>query len=411
MRVSTNELFRLATLGVLEQQSTLSQTQQQLSSGKRILTPSDDPTGATQMLELRSAITTTEQYERNSDLVRARLSLEEGTLQSVVENMQRVRELLVQANNDSQTSDTRKMIAAEVRQSLGAMLTLANTRDANGEYIFAGFKSQAAPFALDGAGGSTYAGDDGQRLLQISPVRQVAISDSGTAVFRDILNGNGYFRTSDDPAVNTGTGVIDAGSVTDFGLYVPDNYSISFTQVGTTLTYEVRDGGGAIVNDTTGTPLTNIPYVEGADLRIPGMQVSLQGNPANGDQFYIDPSQRQDIFTTYQNIITALETPSANSAGLADFHNAMNRALVDIDQSLENVLDVRATIGARLNAVDAQTDINEGLLLSLRQTLSGVEDLDYAEAISRFQQQLATLQAAQQSFVKIQGLSLFNFIR
>ena len=411
MRVSTNEIFRLATNGVLDQQAALSQTQLQLSSGKRILQPSDDPTGSTQALELKTAISTTQQYERNADQVRSRLSLEESTLQSAVGNMQRVRELLVQANNDSQSNETRAMIAAEIRQSLDAMLDLANTRDANGEYIFSGFKSQAEPFALDGAGGATYAGDDGQRFLQISSVRQVAISDSGTAVFRDILNGNGDFRTLDDAVGNTGSGIIDAGTVTDYATYVPDNYTITFSQVGGNTVYEVRDGGGAIVNDVNGNPLNNIPYVEGADFRIPGMQVSLQGTPDGGDQFFIEPSQRQDIFTTYQNIIAALETPAGSGAGNADFHNAMNRALVDIDQSLENVLDVRATIGARLNAVDAQTDINEGQILSLQRTLSGVEDLDYAEAISRFQQQLATLQAAQQSFVKIQGLSLFNYIR
>jgi flagellar hook-associated protein 3 FlgL len=404
MRVSTNEIFRLATTGILDQQATVNQTQLQLSSGKRILQPSDDPTGATQALELKTAISTTQQYERNADQVRSRLGLEEATLQSVVDNMQRVRELVVQANNDSQSNETRQLIAAEVRQSLDAMLQLANTRDANGEYIFAGFKSQTQPFALDGAGGATYSGDDGQRFLQISPVRQVPISDSGTAVFRDIANGNGNFRTLDDPTTNTGTGIIDAGSVTDFGAYVPDDYTITFTDTPTGLEY-------SIVGATTGVVAANVPYVEGADLGIPGIQVNIKGTPGDGDQFFVEPSQRQDIFATYQALASALETDRGSSADLADFHNAMNRALVDLDQSLGNVLDVRATIGARLNSVDAQSNINESQLLTLQNTLSGVEDLDYAEAISRFQQQLVTLQAAQQSFVKIQGLSLFNFIR
>ena len=402
MRVSTNEIFRLATNGIVEQQATVNQTQLQLSSGKRILQPSDDPTGATQALELKTAISTTQQYERNADQVRSRLGLEENTLQSVVANMQRVRELVVQANNDSQSNETRQLIAAEVRQSLDAMLQLANTRDANGEYIFAGFRSQTQPFALDGAGGATYSGDDGQRFLQISPVRQVPISDSGTAVFRDILNGNGSFRTLDNPVINTGTGIIDAGSVTDVN--VIDDYTITFSDTGSGLEYSVE-------RISTATVVASGPFVEGADLGIPGIQVNITGTPAAGDEFYIEPSERQDIFTTYQQLIAGLETDRANSADLTDFHNAMNRALVDLDQSLGNVLDVRATIGARLNSVDAQSDINESQLLTLQNTLSGVEDLDYAEAISRFQQQLVTLQAAQQSFVKIQGLSLFNFIR
>jgi flagellar hook-associated protein 3 FlgL len=403
MRVSTNEIFRLATNGVLDQQGAITQTQQQLSSGKRIVQPSDDPTGATQALELRTAIATTQQYERNAELVRSRLVQEESILTSAVENLQRVRELIVRANNDSQTNESRRSLASEVRQALDAMLDLANTRDANGEYIFAGFKSQTEPFALDGAGGANYYGDDGQRMLQVSAVRQIPISDSGTRVFRDIQNGNGIFRTRDDPA-NAGTGIISGGSLTDPGSYVPDDYTISFTETPAGLEY-------SITGAASGPVVSNVPFVEGADLGIPGIQLGIEGTPADGDSFSVTPSQRQDIFTTYQTLIADLETPRGNSADLAAFHNAMNRALGDIDQALGNLIDVRSTIGSRLNAVDAQTDINENQILSLQKTLSGVEDLDYAEAISRFQQQLVTLQAAQQSFVKIQGLSLFNFIR
>lgn len=403
MRVSTNEIFRLATNGVLDQQGAITQTQQQLSSGKRIVQPSDDPTGATQALELRTAIATTQQYERNAERVRSRLAQEESILTSAVENLQRVRELIVQANNDSQTNESRRSLASEVRQALDAMLDLANTRDANGEYLFAGFKSQTQPFALDGAGGANYYGDDGQRMLQVSAVRQIPISDSGTRVFRDIQNGNGIFRTQDDPA-NTGTGIISGGSLTDPGSYVPDDYTIHFTETPAGLAY-------SITGVASGAVVSNEPFVEGADLGIPGIQLGIEGTPAGGDSFSVTPSRRQDIFTTYQTLIADLETPRGNSADLAAFHNAMNRALGDIDQALGNLIDVRSTIGSRLNAVDAQTDINENQILSLQKTLSGVEDLDYAEAISRFQQQLVTLQAAQQSFVKIQGLSLFNFIR
>lgn len=403
MRVSTNEIFRLATNGVLDQQGAITQTQQQLSSGKRIVQPSDDPTGATQALELRTAMATTRQYERNAELVRSRLAQEENTLTSAVGNLQRVRELIVQANNDSQTNESRRSLASEVRQALDAMLELANTRDASGEYLFAGFKSQTEPFALDGAGGANYYGDDGQRMLQVSAVRQIPIGDSGTRVFRDIQNGNGVFRTQDDPA-NAGTGIIGGGSLTDPGTYVPDDYTISFTETPTGLEY-------SITGVASGAVVSNVPFVEGADLGIPGIQLGIEGTPADGDSFSVTPSQRQDIFTTYQTLIADLETTRDNSADLAEFHNAMNRALGDIDQALGNLIDVRSTIGSRLNAVDAQTDINENQILSLQKTLSGVEDLDYAEAISRFQQQLVTLQAAQQSFVKIQGLSLFDFIR
>lgn len=196
MRLSTIQIFQSGINGILDSQSRVFDTEKQLASGKRFTSPSEDPYGATQVLGLDAALRTTEQYLRNSDMAEARLSLEEGTLDSAGDLLQRARELAVQGLNDTQGADGRKAIAEEIYQLADQMMALGNTQDAGGEYIFAGFKTKVSggPFSHDGSGGFTYQGDQGGRALQIGPTRQVAISDSGTDVFMKIpaASGSGY---------------------------------------------------------------------------------------------------------------------------------------------------------------------------------------------------------------------------
>lgn len=399
MRISSNQIFSSGIDAIQDQQGNVSRTSLQMATGKRILSPSDDPIGAVQSLELEKTIATTEQYQKNAVLVEQRLNLEESTLQSISDSFHRVRELAIQGNNDSHTHDDRRFIAAEIRQRLDELLGLANTRDANGEHIFSGYQSHTQPFAINGGGGFDYYGDSGQRFLQISSDRQVAIGDSGDGVFRQIPNGNGTFVTQDGPG-NNGSGVIDPGYVTNPSAWVSDTYTITFTAPDQ---YEILDGGGGLVQNGT--------YSSGATISFNGIQTNISGVLQTGDSFTLSPSTSQDVFTTYQNLITALEGPSTTTAAdRARFHNAINRVLVDLDQSANKVLETRTDVGARLNVLETQNDTNEGSVLSLREVLSEIQDLDYAEAVSRLQLQLVGLQAAQQTYTMTQRLSLFDYL-
>lgn len=97
---------------------------------------------------------------------------------------------------------------------------------------------------------------------------------------------------------------------------------------------------------------------------------------------------------------------------IADNFAAGNRdanGLTDLDNAMGRILETRASVGARMNAIEEQKTANASFSVAVEQVRSTLEDLDYAEAISRFNQQLAALQASQQSFLKIQGLSLFDY--
>jgi flagellar hook-associated protein 3 FlgL len=285
---------------MLAKQSELAKTQQQLATGKKILSPSDDPDAATRVLDLNQVIETTTQYQRNADFADTRLALEETMLTDIGELLQRSRELSVQANNDSLSASDRKSIAFEVRANIDSLVQLANSRDASGEYLFSGFQTNTEPFSDDGLGNFTYAGDQGQRSLQIGTRRNVVVGDSGVEVFM-----------------------------------------------------KVDDGAGGV----------------------------------------------DSMFSMLYDFMTDLEanTPSGTT-------------LTRLDSAIDNVLNTRASIGARMNTVENQRNSNESFSILLQENRADLEDLDYAEAISRFEQQLLALQASQQTFVKIEGLSLFNYL-
>lgn len=401
MRISSNQIFQQGVTALLDQQSALMKTQLQISSGKRILSPADDPAGSAQAVELTRVIETTRQYQKNADAAQARLGLAEHTLSAVNDLLQRVRELTVQGNNDSQTAESRLHIAQEVRERLKQLLGLANTKDANNEYLFAGYQGLTTPFTASGAGGYSYNGDQGQRFLEVGPGQRIAVSDSGTEIFQRIRNGNGIYTTLENPA-NAGTAVIVPQGVSS--TFVADVYTLAFAQAtpASPVTYTVTGAASGVVASGT--------YAENATIAFNGAQVSFSGTPADGDSFTVRPAQSQDVFETLDNLASALEAGGGGGAALAHFHNAMNRALSDLDQSLGNVLEARAVLGARQHAVDSQVDANEAFGVQLNASLSQVQDLDYAEAASRLNQQLAALEAAQLAFVKVQGLSLFDFL-
>ena len=217
MRI-TQSLLRDAWLRALnDTQSQLLRTQDQVSTGKKFSRPAEDPVGAVQVLNLQRALSESGQYSRNADLLTNRLGVEETALTSVGDVMQRLRELAVEANNATQSGETRGDIASEVRQALDNLVQLANTRDGGDNYLFAGYSTQTQPFSRSGSA-VTYAGDQGQRQLQIGANRKVADSDSGAAVFQAIPNGNGVF-TVQSGAANTGSGVLGQRTLTDPSQY------------------------------------------------------------------------------------------------------------------------------------------------------------------------------------------------
>ncbi|MGD8525671.1 MAG: flagellar hook-associated protein FlgL [Thioalkalispiraceae bacterium] len=303
MRLSTYYSHQIGINGILDQQSRLSHTQEQLASGKRVLKPSDDPISSATSLSLDKTVTRNEQFQKNITFAKNRLTIEEGVLANASDILQRVRELAVRGVNDSLGADSRAGIANEIYELKEEMISLANTRDASDNFLFGGFQAKQIPFVEGPPGVFSYQGDQGQRQVQIGDSRYVDIGDSGYDVF----------------------------------------------------------------------------------WRIPDSETA--------------PVNYQSVFQTIQDLA---DNMNSNTPDTADIEK--------IDLALNNIVEARARVGARLNTIDRQENINDNQIYESQVALSDLRDLDYAEAISRMNIQLTALEAAQQSYTRVQGLSLFNFL-
>lgn len=402
MRISTNTIYETGTNLMLQQQDTLIKTQQQLSTGRRILTPSDDPIASAQVLNITQSASINKQYSVNRDSASSSLGLEDNVLKQVTSLLQDVHESAVYAGNASLSDADKKALAMELRGRLESLVGLANATDEKGQFLFSGYQTNTKPFVLTGLD-VQYMGDQGQRLIQVGPTRQLAVSDSGTDVFDRIKNGNGVFTTAADSS-NTGTGVINVGSVITPASLTGDNYEINFTVAAGVTTYD-------IVDTTTGSPVSSAnAYTSNTTISFDGMQLNIKGDPANGDKFTVSPSNNQSIFETVGNLIEALETPPSGSSTATQLENSLNSALKNINNSLEHVLAQRSTIGSRLQEIDTLESVGGDQDIQFEDMLGQLQHVDFAKAISDLQRQQLYLQAAQQSYIRVSGLSLFNYL-
>lgn len=382
---------------MLQQQSVLSKIQNQIATGKRVQTPADDPVAAVHILELERALQESDQFKANADVATNRLSLEEQALQDVNKVLVRVRELAVQANNAPLDDEDRRMIAIELRERLKELVAIANRRDGNNEFLFAGYATTTQPFSMQGTA-IVYRGDQGNRLLQVGTNQMVADSHSGFDVFLNIREGNGAFVLG-AAATNTGSGTLGAGSVVDRQAWAnaAGDYTVAFTSADGD--YEIRDSGGNVI--ATGV------HTAGASIEFNGVRFELNGMPAAGDSFTVSRSRTEDIFTTVQNLIDTIEG-TENQAVLS---SNIGQTLQQLDTAVEHFLLIRAEIGSRLSSLETAEAARDDRVLELKRMKSELEDLEYADAITRMQQQLVSLQAAQASYMQISQLSLFNYLK
>lgn len=384
----------LASIGTLE--ANINQTQNQMSSGLQFTTASQNPTAAGSVNNYEQALSQSEQYGTNASSAQSNLNTESSALTQLQSQLQSLRDLALEANSGTQSNTDRSALAAQAVQIQNSLLSLANTQNGNGEYIFSGFAAQTQPFTLT-ATGAAYNGDQGQRQIQIAPGQTVADGDSGDAVFNQIKTGNGTFTVMANSA-NTGSGVIGATTVSDPAAYDGGTYSINFTAPGT---YQVLEGANVV---TSGT------YTDGGTIAFNGVQVTLSGTPAAGDSFSVAPSNNQSLFTTVQNLVTALQTGVTTTASATSLNNSVNASIDNIDQALTQSENIQADVGGRLNAITTQQSVAQSQQTQLQTNISNLRSLDFASAITSLDQQNTTLSAALQSYTETQGLSLFKYL-
>jgi flagellar hook-associated protein 3 FlgL len=398
MRISTQGIHTAAVNAILKQQAALSLTQQQVASGKRIQSAADDPSAAVQLKELARLQSQHEQFDKNSTALTGQLQLEEQGLADSTQVLQRIRDLVLQANSSTTTASDLQAIRTEIKSRIDELQGIANQRDNAGDYLFAGTAAASKPFVRGAAGAMGYNGNSGEHTVRIDAGVDVPSSDAGSRVFSGITAGNGLFTTGAN-AANAGSGSIDTGAILQSSSWVPGQYALTFTAPDT---WQVTDAASTVVASGS--------YTSGGAISFRGVQVAVSGVPATGDSFSISTASTTDMFSQLDAIVAALGNTASGDAARAQLTTALGGSLQQIDQTLDHISSVRAEVGARLSLADDLTATRQTRLQDIATSQSQLQDLDYASAISRMNQQMVGLQAAQQSFSTIARLTLFNYL-
>jgi flagellar hook-associated protein 3 FlgL len=408
MRISSSQYFNLNVSSMSDQQSTLATMYQQIASGKRIQTASDDPLGAAQAVTLTMQAGALTQYSTNQSTALTSLQQEDSTLSTVSNVMQSIQTQVVHAGDGTLSDSDRSAIATVLQGYRDQLMNLGNTTDTNGNYIFSGLKGGSAALSNDPSGvGVQYDGDLGQRSIQITSTRSVSVGDTAASIFQSVSPAESSSVPSASSG-NTGTGTIGAVSMSD-----PTNSSNASTfkiDFGT-------DSNGATTYTVTTTPpgTTSQPAAYTADSKITlgGQSVSISGAPASGDSFTVQPatSANADVFATLDNLITALKQPTSGSdTARATLTNALATAGTKVGNALNNVLSIQTAVGGREQEVQsAQTALTTSQTQN-SSDLANLTSIDMVSSISSYELTQNSLQAAQQAFAQIQKLSLFNYL-
>jgi flagellar hook-associated protein 3 FlgL len=560
MRISSIQQFNNGVSGLGRNYSNLIRTQEQISSGNRILTPADDPVASVRLLQLEQQQALLGQYKENLTAAKNSLTQEETTITSVVNVLQRIRELAVQAGGGALSADDRRSIAKELGEREGELLNLMNSRNARGEYLFSGFLGKTEPFQRNPDGTYSYQGDEGQRSLQVAGSSNVAINDNGKRLFEDVTNANRIINALgvNNPALPTpplpattiaplpaadqrifmSPGLVQDNQAFNSDFRAGEPYSLAFVSgkefriydsAGADVTSEVPGGGlidplvsggnainfrgmrfqldvvlkpgdneldldnvladiqppalpgapgvgthsftlqsaptdfavnrsstnnsaaivapGGVSNQATfdsqfptsgivlrftddtnyevysqpvgpGSPVLATGTVTGpypATFSVFGADFTLSAPAAaaGGDEFGVQPQfqEQRSILNTISRLRQALESSPTSPAGNLGVRNEVAIALTNLDNGMGRVLEVQTEIGARMNLIETTQIDNEDVTLVNKAVQADLRELDYAEALSRLSFQTIILEAAQQSYVKIAGLNLFNQLR
>ena len=412
MRLSTLQVFHTGVQSMQRIDESMRKTQENVASGKKFNTPADDPVASTRILQLNQDIAVREQYQKNITTATNRLSLEESILSGVSDTLQRVRELTLQTGDGSLSASDRRFLATEISVRLDEVLGMLNSRDTNGEYIFSGFKGDTIPFVNGGDIGFQFQGDEGKRMLQIASSTFIQEKDSGKPIFVEVEAASNTFFTSASPR-NTAVppARITVGQVVDqeaFDQFYPEDAYIEFQPIEDVSppvsNFTVRRRS----DDRVLGGLLNRPYVEGQDIEFNGVAVKIKGSPDPGDSFEVVSSNKQSVLTTLVRLVDGVESADDTSVGQQQIADLLDMTLQNLDNAENNILEARSRIGGRLNTVESIQALHADVDGASRTVLSQLQDLDFAEAISRLSLESFILEAAQKSFARISSISLFS---
>ena len=428
MRIG-NKLFSEQQVSQFSKQmEKIQKIQSQISSGKNIMFASDNPVGAVELSGLNDVKNQINQYLDNCDLALNRLELMDSTLQASSTIFIRCNELAIQASNDILGTGDREAIALEFDELKKELISLANTQDSGGSFIYSGFKTKTQPFVMDSSGSVEYKGDRGIISLALSESRMVESTIDGGTVFRDIVTSSGVstdmFAALDNVSrsIRTATSGVESAKA-------PGIAKVTLTNENPgTYSFTVNSGtkSADISVALTGSDLTDIASaINSADLDI---TASVSTVSSSNDTLTLTNSLSKDI--TISNVsIPNIDKSQTEPTSFFNFQPidssgnnlGISQTLYDFDQTIASRLDELATIqnhianqrakvGARVNSAERQRDVMNERDIQISKDVSKLADADLSALVTELQSNITNQEASQKAFVRISQLNLFDMM-
>lgn len=399
MRISTANAYNASIDTLLRRQRDMSDSQVQLTSGKRLARASDDPASAAHAERALASATRVDASQRGVETSQVLMTQSEAALTDAGELVQRARELMVAAGNAVHSDNERVTAANELRSIREQLFVVANRSDGGRGYLFGGQGSSTPPF-LDTPTGVQFRGTAGQAVA--ADGERLPLSLDGQEIWMQTRSGNGVFEARAN--VSAGDAWIDTGNVTNPSLVTDSTYTINFSGPPGSLTY-------SILKDGAGTAQTNVPFTpttSGTLIEIDGVAANIKGPPASGDQFEFRPSTPTvSVFDALDKAVADLALPTLKASTRAQLNG---NSLTNIDATLSRLTAARAHVGNALNQIDNTASRLTSQKLQAVSERSNAEDLDMVSAISHFQNKQSGYEAALKSYAMVQKLSLFNYV-
>ncbi len=411
MKISTQLQFDRAVDQFAGNRNRLVASQEQVAAGTKIVRPSDDPTLNARVIDVTNSITKSESLISNMDTVLSRMGAQEVAMQSSVDILMRMRELAVLASSATYNGVDRQIYATEARGLVDDLAALGNFQDDAGNYVFAGSRNQSAPFVADASGQWSYQGDQEDLRVQIGEQRMLDLSRVGRDVYSSIdrvSKAEIWKSTSFDTFLDSFNGdqpfditlTVDGGTPLTATVTEPTISGIEDALSGLTTDLDIT-----IESDGEGTG-THSFYVQGDQSGTTTFELTTTSTGNETFSFeQVQPArevEKLQFFETLYEFVAALET-----SDVAELEDKVD----ELTALGEQVALGQAQVGTQMEAIERQRNIQEEVVLSLKELKSSIHDLDYAEAMTRMNANMLALESAQASFAKISQLSLFNYLR
>jgi len=412
VRFSTQQINRQGLNGLLDVQAAAVKTQQQISTGKRVLTPGDDPIAAARILQLSQELELNARYNTNAGELQNRLEREDVALSSINNLLQRAQELVLQTGDGALAQEQRRFISIEMKGIVDSMAQTMNSRDGNGNYIFAGLNGSDQPYIKGGDGKYRYEGDEGHRSIQLGPSSFIKANDSGKRLFEDVPSSAATLNLVPNPT-NKASPPAEIGSAQVFDQslldsFYPEDVVIEFRPLNEVdppaLTFNVKQvSDGRVLKESQ-------VFQSGELIEFAGAAVRVSGSPAVGDTFVVNSSEKKGLLATLEDFSIQLDNLADSPKDRALLTEKIANTLTNLVSAQTRLLEGQSSVGARLNLVESVKDSNADVRLATQASLSTLQDLDFAAAVSRLSQETFILEAAQASFARVSGLTLFNYL-